>query len=252
MAQLFVLSGVDAGRSFVVKSGARIGRGKDCEVRLRDTTISRKHAHVEERDGRWSVVDDGSRNGILVESERRDRLELADHDEFRLGEMLLRFRLEDPVTEAPKVEGPPPKPAPVAAAPVAPAPAAAQEPDEIVLEGGGEEIEPGRPPAPAPWPARAPAPPVAPPAELTKTRAARPAQAGAAGGLEAKSRVLQYHRTENRRGAMVTDVTQYPLWLRWLVYALAIALAVGIAYLAFRGTSSLREGMGLITLPPRP
>ena len=244
MAQLFVLSGSDAGRSFVVRGGARIGRGKDCEVRLREVSVSRNHAHIEEQDGRWFVVDDGSRNGILYESQRRDRLELTDHDEFQLGEMLLRFRLEDPAVESPRK---PDRPRP--AAPAAPLP----EPEEIVLEGGGEDMDRSatRAPVSRPAPARAAAPP--PPADPSGTRVARPAKAPAAGaGLEAKSRVLQYHRTENRRGAMVTDLTQYPLWLRWSVYALVLALAVAIAFFAFKGTSSLREGMGLITLPPRP
>jgi hypothetical protein len=161
-----------------------------------------------------------------------------------LGEVLMRFRIEDPVAEAPQVERPPrPAPAPAPPAPV-------KEPEEIVLEGGGDEPQRSRPRTPAPEPAPAQA---AAPAGLAKTRLARPAPAGAgSAGLEAKSRVLQYHRSEDRRGAMVTDVTQYPLWLRWLLYALALALTVGIAYLAFRGTSSLREGMGLIRLPPTP
>jgi len=70
MPRLFALSGVDLGRSFEVRSGAAIGRGADCEIVLRDASISRKHAHVAEVGGVWSVIDDASRNGLWSAGKR--------------------------------------------------------------------------------------------------------------------------------------------------------------------------------------
>ena len=67
MIELFALTGADVGRSFQVDAGARLGRGEQCEVNLRDRSVSRTHARLE-RDayGCWWIVDAGSRNGVFV------------------------------------------------------------------------------------------------------------------------------------------------------------------------------------------
>lgn len=46
-----------------------IGRSPDCDVTIADDRVSRRHAHMERRDGRWTVVDDGSSNGTNVNGE---------------------------------------------------------------------------------------------------------------------------------------------------------------------------------------
>jgi hypothetical protein len=59
--------------------------------------------------------------------------------------------------------------------------------------------------------------------------------------VDVRGGVLQYHKEPQRSGVAVTDLTQYPAWARWLLYALALAAAAGLSYLAFRGTSTVRE-----------
>jgi hypothetical protein len=244
MAQLFVLSGADVGRSFELKAGARIGRSPECEIVLKDPSVSRKHAHAERRGEAWWLVDDGSRNGITVERVRVPRLELHDGQEFQVGELLVRFRASsaEPVASAAP-------PAPPVAPPAPPQPRA--EParprtraDEIVLEGADGEIE-------------------LTPRELGRTTLARqPAEAAskAAGALRdtgfgarpagapldarktaAGARVLQYHRIEDRGGLASADLTQLPAWLKTALVALAVVLAGAVAYLAFAGTATLKE-----------
>lgn len=101
MPQIFVLSGPDVGKNFVVRHGDDVGRTPECIITLKHASISRRHAHFERDGERWYVVDDGSRNGIIVAKTRSTRLELTDQMEFQLGELLLRFRLADPEGSAP-------------------------------------------------------------------------------------------------------------------------------------------------------
>lgn len=130
MAQLFVLSGPDIGRSFTVAHGDTLGRSPECVITLKHASLSRKHAHLECLDGRWFIVDDDSRNGVLVERQRTARAELSDMSEFQLGELHLRFRLSAPAESAASASAPS---APVAAS--TPAPARVKEPEELSLEG---------------------------------------------------------------------------------------------------------------------
>src|SRR4249920_502955 len=87
-AELFVLSGPDVGRSFEISPGATLGRAPDRAVILRDKSISRHHAHFEFSGAAWSIVDDGSTNGFVVDGTRRERAELTDLREFMIGEVL--------------------------------------------------------------------------------------------------------------------------------------------------------------------
>jgi len=128
MPQIFVLSGPDIGRSFVVKHGDTLGRSPECIVTLKHPSLSRRHAHFEQEGERWFIVDDDSRNGVLVDKQRTPRAELVDTAEFQLGELHLRFRTQNLVVEEPK-------PAPIAA----PKPPPLDPPDEISL-GGEDEI----------------------------------------------------------------------------------------------------------------
>ena len=81
-----------AGESFTL-SGDRltIGRSPDCGVFLDDVTVSRRHAVLSERDGRWSIEDQGSLNGTFVNRRRVDSAELADGDELQIGKYRMTF-----------------------------------------------------------------------------------------------------------------------------------------------------------------
>jgi len=256
MAQLFVLSGPDVGRSFDVRSGDTIGRNPECIVTLKDPSISRNHARLVLEDARWVLLDQGSRNGIVAAGVKRTRVELEDQMEVQLGEVLLRFRTETAPESAPPRElAPPPAPprestippapmrdrpsppaprppAPAAPAPprptaevpafarAAPAPPPIEEPDEILLEGASRIAEP------------------APPER--KPRAATPGALRPGPG----DRVLQYNRIPDRPGRLAADLSQYPAWVRIALLLLALALAAAIAWLAFAGAAFLRQKLG--------
>jgi predicted component of type VI protein secretion system len=73
-----------------------LGRGRGCDICLADPTISRRHASIVQRDGRWYVVDLGGRlgtnlNGIRLEAEHPTLV--APGDYMRAGPYSFRFDL---------------------------------------------------------------------------------------------------------------------------------------------------------------
>jgi FOG: FHA domain len=69
----------------------RIGRSPDCEIFLDDVTVSRNHAVLVERDGKFFVEDQGSLNGTFVNRRRIDNAELENGDELQIGKYRLTF-----------------------------------------------------------------------------------------------------------------------------------------------------------------
>jgi pSer/pThr/pTyr-binding forkhead associated (FHA) protein len=81
-----------SGETFIPKGDATtIGRSPDCPVFLDDVTVSRKHAVVRERDGHWTIEDQGSLNGTFVNRRRVESAELSDGDEIQIGKYRLTF-----------------------------------------------------------------------------------------------------------------------------------------------------------------
>ncbi|MHB8470673.1 MAG: FHA domain-containing protein [Gaiellaceae bacterium] len=68
-----------------------IGRSPDCAVFLDDVTVSRRHAALVHREGRWFVEDQGSLNGTFVNRRRVETAELSDGDELQIGKYRLTF-----------------------------------------------------------------------------------------------------------------------------------------------------------------
>ena len=229
-AQLFVLSGADVGRSLAARDGLTIGRSHECALVLRDPSISRRHAHLEERSGGWFVVDDGSRNGIATGAVRHKRLELADGSEFLLGEVLLRFRASAPslaAQPAPVVTPvQAPKPPPAVSSAARAAAAAPTVSGELVLE-EAHEIELAstvvRSPAAAP-----------------AARGEAPAARGQ-GLAEQRGRILQYHRAPEGGSAFSFELEQLPAWQRYGLYALGLVLLAAAAAGAFFGAAFIKE-----------
>jgi len=80
------------GRRFVLgKSQLRIGRGTENDIVLEGDSVSRKHAHIEERTGKWWVVDDGSTNGTYVNDERVARHGLNTGDRVKVGPTIFKY-----------------------------------------------------------------------------------------------------------------------------------------------------------------
>jgi hypothetical protein len=81
-----------AGESFrPAGARTRIGRSPECEIFLDDVTVSRNHAVLVERDGKFYVEDGGSLNGTFVNRKRIDSAELENGDELQIGKYRLTF-----------------------------------------------------------------------------------------------------------------------------------------------------------------
>jgi pSer/pThr/pTyr-binding forkhead associated (FHA) protein len=81
----------------------RIGRRANSDIVLDDTTVSRRHALVLEREGASVIADDRSRNGVFVNGHRVREAPLRHGDEVRIGDRIMRY-LE--VTKASKAGRP--------------------------------------------------------------------------------------------------------------------------------------------------
>jgi hypothetical protein len=74
---------------------ATLGRLPECDVTLRDPSVSRHHARIRSADGIWTIEDLGSTNGVKVGGERVvSTAVLADGDQIELGKVRLVFNLE--------------------------------------------------------------------------------------------------------------------------------------------------------------
>jgi len=70
-----------------------LGRGRNADFVLHESTISRAHARVSYEEGQLYVQDLGSTNGVLVNGVREDRAQLAAGDELRMGRLVIRVLL---------------------------------------------------------------------------------------------------------------------------------------------------------------
>ncbi|APR80913.1 Flagellar regulatory protein FleQ [Minicystis rosea] len=73
------------------EGGLLIGRDPDADLRVPGKAVSRRHARVEEREGRWVLVDLGGRNGTLVNGEFVREVVLEHLDEIRVGDAIFKF-----------------------------------------------------------------------------------------------------------------------------------------------------------------
>jgi hypothetical protein len=81
-----------AGEHFLLESEeTTVGRSPDCDVFLDDVTVSRRHALVVLRDGRFFIEDRGSLNGTFLNRRRIESGPLEDGDELQIGKYRLTF-----------------------------------------------------------------------------------------------------------------------------------------------------------------
>ncbi len=81
------------GRRFVLEmSPVRIGRGVENQIVLEGDSVSRRHAHFEQRAGTWWCVDDGSTNGSYVNDDQIMRESRLDNgDRIKIGPTIFKF-----------------------------------------------------------------------------------------------------------------------------------------------------------------
>jgi pSer/pThr/pTyr-binding forkhead associated (FHA) protein len=87
-------------RSLMITLGGgalRIGRGLAAELRLDDSSVSRRHAILVPRASGARILDDRSSNGTFVNGRRVQQAELGSGDVIVVGRVVLRYlEVEDP------------------------------------------------------------------------------------------------------------------------------------------------------------
>jgi membrane-bound lytic murein transglycosylase D len=73
------------GRVFRFTQSFHIGREHDCEVRIQDVKVSRRHVEVSFRNGKWSLLDLKSANGVFVNGKRVESAAIDDGLVVTLG-----------------------------------------------------------------------------------------------------------------------------------------------------------------------
>ena len=72
---------------FSFTNSFQIGRGTECDVRIKDDVVSRHHAEIRFEEGQWRIYDLKSANGILVDGEQVEQAPLQNNTRIRLGQI---------------------------------------------------------------------------------------------------------------------------------------------------------------------
>src|SRR5580658_2454175 len=91
MATLTVLEGSNAGREYEVGDVCFLGRSAQCDVKVGDLTVSRKHCKILRQGSRYFVEDLGSGNGTYVNRQPVGKEGLRRTDGVRIGHSRFRF-----------------------------------------------------------------------------------------------------------------------------------------------------------------
>ena len=68
-----------------------LGRSKDCDIRISDPNVSRRHAEIRPDGVGWTIVDLDSTNGIEVDGKRVKELALTNGAHFTIGTTEVSF-----------------------------------------------------------------------------------------------------------------------------------------------------------------
>jgi predicted component of type VI protein secretion system len=93
---LFVVSGADAGRRFMLSEGQSllIGRGQQSNAQINDPRMSRVHCEVTCEQGKVFLRDQGSASGILVDGAGVVQCLLRSGSIIQLGDTLIRYSFD--------------------------------------------------------------------------------------------------------------------------------------------------------------
>ena len=90
--KLVIIYGDQAGREYRLgPKRVLIGRTDQCDIIINDSSVSRKHASIESKDGRFLMQDLKSTNGTLVNGKSIDVHVLNHGDKIRIGRTVLQF-----------------------------------------------------------------------------------------------------------------------------------------------------------------
>ena len=79
--------------SYEIKADVKIGRARQCEIKIDDPFLSSVHAEILLQDGICFLKDEGSTNGTLLNGEKveGDPIELINGDKIGLGQLTFIF-----------------------------------------------------------------------------------------------------------------------------------------------------------------
>ncbi len=93
--RLQVDAGPDMGKIFDLSTDSIvIGRRSDCDIVLKDTSVSRRHARLELHQGRYTISDLGSTNDTLVNGVKINTKVLESGDLVVMGTTVCTFKVE--------------------------------------------------------------------------------------------------------------------------------------------------------------
>jgi pSer/pThr/pTyr-binding forkhead associated (FHA) protein len=75
----------------IPEGSSKVGRGFSVDIRLEDPTVSRRHAILVREGAATTVLDDRSANGVHVNGQRVQRIQLKDGDVLVLGSVSMRY-----------------------------------------------------------------------------------------------------------------------------------------------------------------
>ncbi len=92
MPRIHVTSGPRVGTAFPFDGPVTVGRGSDVEVRLEDTTVSRRHAQLRQSGSGWLLTDLKTHNGTFVNGTRiAQPTKLREGDVVQFGAVSTKF-----------------------------------------------------------------------------------------------------------------------------------------------------------------
>lgn len=97
---LVVASGDNVGTRITVDRTVTLGRDPESDVVLNDDRASWQHARLEDRGDSWTLVDEGSTNGIFVNGSKVAEAVIRPGDKLLFGNTLISFELQDGVAAA--------------------------------------------------------------------------------------------------------------------------------------------------------
>lgn len=106
LGRLREVEGPNHGAVYELKDACLLGRALDCQVHIRDLTVSRRHARITRVDDRYLVEDLGSGNGTFVNEQPVTRHFLAHRDMIRVCSAKFMFEeVERPTDSITMVAG---------------------------------------------------------------------------------------------------------------------------------------------------
>ncbi|MCC6241037.1 MAG: FHA domain-containing protein [Phycisphaerales bacterium] len=95
MAYIIVVAGGEEIDRLELQTGMIVGRSPECDLRIRDVLLSRRHCQLEQQNGGWRVIDLTSKNGTRIGWERISNAQLYEGDILRIGRTCLIFKTGD-------------------------------------------------------------------------------------------------------------------------------------------------------------